>query len=157
VPYQVFATRDGHLAIAVGNDAQFARLAAELGVAVEPGWATNAGRLADRDALIERLDEAVALRGRDELVATLRTADVPAGPVASVGESLRAMQAATDSDWVQAAGVMRLAPDPIRLDGERLPIRGEPPLLGEHTDEVLTEVGMTAAEITALRSRGVIG
>ncbi|HYN63808.1 MAG TPA: CoA transferase, partial [Candidatus Limnocylindrales bacterium] len=156
VPYQVFAARDGHLAIAVGNDAQFTRFAAELGVAVERAWSTNAGRVADRDEVVARLAAAVEGRGRDELVAALRAADVPAGPVAGVGEALRAIEAAGDGAWLQAAGEMRLAPDPIRLDGERLPLRREPPLMGEHTDEVLTELGMDSAAIRALRMTGVV-
>jgi crotonobetainyl-CoA:carnitine CoA-transferase CaiB-like acyl-CoA transferase len=156
VPYQVFAVRDGHVAIAVGNDAQFRRLANELGVETEPGWATNAGRVADRAAVVGRIGRATAGRGRDELVAALRAVDVPAGPVASVGEALREMQAAHDSGWLQTAGAMSLAPDPIRLDGETTPLRLAPPLLGEHTDEVLGELGLSAAELSELRSEGVI-
>jgi crotonobetainyl-CoA:carnitine CoA-transferase CaiB-like acyl-CoA transferase len=157
VPYQVFAARDGHVAIAVGNDGQFARLVEALGVPVEPAWATNAGRLADRETLVARIGAAVQERARDELVAALRAADVPAGPVASVGEAVRGVEAAADGAWLQTAGDFRLAPNPIRLDGDSLPLRGAPPLLGQHTDEVLAELGLTVAEITELRGRGVIG
>ena len=86
----------------------------------------------------------------------LRAADVPAGPVASVGEALRGMEQAFGGDWVQEAPPMRLAPDPIRLDGERLPLRGTPPLLGQHTDEVLTELGVMVDDIARFRRDGVI-
>jgi crotonobetainyl-CoA:carnitine CoA-transferase CaiB-like acyl-CoA transferase len=156
VPYQVFAARDGHLAIAVGNDAQFTRLLTVVGMTSEPGWATNAGRVAARQDVIARLAGAVADRDRDELVHALRAADVPSGPVASVGEAVSGMQAAHDGAWIQASGGMRLAPDPIRLGGQSLPLRSEPPLFGQHTDEVLGELGLDPGEIRALRTAGVV-
>lgn len=156
VPYQSFATRDGHVAIAVGNDAQFVRLLKVLGLDAEGRYATNAERVAGRQELVAWLSAAAAQRGRDELVEALRAADVPAGPVAGVGEALRSMEAAHDGHWVQEAAPMRLAPDPIRLDGESPPLRGVPPLLGEHTDDVLTELGLSPAEIAALRRDGVV-
>jgi crotonobetainyl-CoA:carnitine CoA-transferase CaiB-like acyl-CoA transferase len=156
VPYQSFATRDGHVAIAVGNDAQFTRLLAVLGLPVEPRHATNAVRVAAREELIPWLTAAIAERGRDELVDALRAADVPAGPVASVGEALRGMEAAHDGAWVQDAPPMRLAPAPIRLDGLSLPLRSTPPLLGQHTDEVLREAGLTPDEIAQLRRDAVV-
>jgi crotonobetainyl-CoA:carnitine CoA-transferase CaiB-like acyl-CoA transferase len=156
VPYQVFAARDGHLAIAVGNDAQFTRLLTVVGMTSEPGWATNAGRVAARQDVIARLAGAVATRNRDELVGALRAADVPSGPVASVGEALGEIQAAHDGAWIQERGGMRLASDPIRLDGRSLPLRSEPPLIGQHTDEVLMELGLDTAEIFALRTAGVV-
>jgi crotonobetainyl-CoA:carnitine CoA-transferase CaiB-like acyl-CoA transferase len=156
VPYQVFGTREGHVAIAVGNDAQFGRLVEVLGVRSEASWATNAGRLADRENVIAALSAAVANRQRDELVSALRAADVPAGPVASVGEATRGMRAAHDDGWLQSAGEMLLAPDPIRLNGEILPLRAAPPLLGEHSDEVLAELGLDSTEVRALRMTGVV-
>ena len=156
VPYQVFATRDGHVAIAVGNDAQFTRLLAALGLTGEPGWSTNAGRLADREAVVRRIAGAVDGHRRDELVAALRSADVPAGPVATVGEAVGSMQAAHDGGWLQSVDDMRLAPGAIRLDGASVPVRLAPPLLGEHTDQVLAEHGLTRGDIRKLRANGVV-
>jgi crotonobetainyl-CoA:carnitine CoA-transferase CaiB-like acyl-CoA transferase len=144
------------VAVAVGNDPQFARLLGVLGLPARYGYATNAGRVAARAELVPWLEGVIALRGRDELVAALRAADVPAGPVSNVGEALRAIEAAHGGAWLQQAGRMRLAPDPVRLDGAQLPLRGVPPLLGQHTDEVLGEIGMAADEISALREQGVV-
>jgi len=157
VPYQVFAARDGHLAVAVGNDAQFARLVDVLELAPDARFATNAQRVVRRDELVPLLAERIAEHGRDELVAALTTADVPAGPVNQVSEALAAMEAAHDGAWAEAADGMRLAPDPIRVDGERLPLRAPPPRLGEHTDQILQEAGVSSQEIEALRVAGVIG
>jgi crotonobetainyl-CoA:carnitine CoA-transferase CaiB-like acyl-CoA transferase len=157
VPYQVFAARDGHLVVAVGNDAQFERLIAVLGLEHDPRFATNPDRLARRDELVPMLSARIAEHARDELVAALTAADVPAGPVNLVSEALAAMEAAHDGAWTQTTDGMRLAPDPIRVDGQRLPLHAAPPRLGEHTDEILREAGVSPEEIAALRAEGAIG
>ena len=156
VPYQVFPTRDGHVAIAVGNDAQYARLLGVLGLPAEERFATNPGRVAGRAELIPLLGATIEARGRDELVAALRESDVPSGPVSSVSEALTWMEAAHEGSWLQTAGGMRLAPDPIRLDGQPLPLRRPPPLLGEHTAEVLGSLGFGAGELEDLGACGVV-
>lgn len=156
VPYQVFAARDGHLAVAVGNDAQFARLIDVLGLHADPRFATNAERLARRVDLIALLAARIAARPRDELVAALTVADVPSGPVNTVSEALAAMQAAHQGSWTQVADGMRLAPDPIRIDGQRLAVRVAPPRLGEHTDAILAEAGLLPDEVESLRAAGAV-
>jgi crotonobetainyl-CoA:carnitine CoA-transferase CaiB-like acyl-CoA transferase len=156
VPYQVFAARDGHLVIAVGNDHQFGRLLAELGLDPDPRFATNPLRIENRDALTPLLAERIAERGRDELVAALEAADVPAGPVNLVSEALSTMERTYGPTWLQEAEGMRLAPSPILIDGRHPPLRLPPPLLGEHTDAILAEIGMAPGEIAVLRERGVI-
>jgi crotonobetainyl-CoA:carnitine CoA-transferase CaiB-like acyl-CoA transferase len=157
VPYQVFAARDGHLVVAVGNDPQFERLLSVLGVPGDARFATNAERLTRRDELVPLLAARIAERGRDELVNALSAADVPAGPVNTVSEALALMEAAHDGAWTQSAEGMRLAPDPIRVDGKRLPLRAAPPRLGDGTDEILQLAGLSASEIAALRAQGAIG
>jgi crotonobetainyl-CoA:carnitine CoA-transferase CaiB-like acyl-CoA transferase len=156
VPYQVFEARDGHLVVAVGNDHQFQRLLAELGIPPRPGWASNPLRLANRDELVPLLAERIRARGRDELVSALEAADVPCGPVNRVGEALAAMQRVHPDGWLQAADGVSLAPNPILLDGGHLPLALRPPRLGEHTDLILEEVGLSAEEIERLRSDRIV-
>jgi formyl-CoA transferase/CoA:oxalate CoA-transferase len=156
VPYQSFEAGDGHLVVAAGNDAQFARLLEVLGLPADPRFATNPLRLANREQLIPILADRIRDRGRDELVAALFAADVPAGPVNRVSEALAAMEAAHAGSWLQAAGGMRLAPSPVRLEGASLPLRLPPPRLGEHTDELLEAAGLAAGEIADLRDGGVV-
>ena len=139
-PYQVMAAADGDLVIAVGNDAQFARLLEVLGLEDDGHFATNPMRLAARTELDALLAPAVGARARDELLAALAAADVPSGPVNSVSEAVRAMEAAQPEGWTETLDGIRLAPDPIRVDGARLPARLPPPLLGEHTETVLAEL-----------------
>jgi crotonobetainyl-CoA:carnitine CoA-transferase CaiB-like acyl-CoA transferase len=136
VPYQAFRASDGELVIAVGNDAQFGRLLAVLDLADDGRFATNPQRVAQRVELVTWLAEAIEARRRDELLVALAAADIPAGPVNRVREALRAM----GDGWTQAADGMQLAPDPIRVDGRRLPLRLPPPRLGEHTASVLAEL-----------------
>src|SRR5919108_1285657 len=158
VPYQAFAARDGRLVIAVGNDTQFADLLRVLGLD-DPGgrFATNAARAALRGELEPWLGRAIADRPRDELLVALDAADVPAGPVNTVGEALRAMEAAHPDGWVEERDSIRMAPNPIRIDGARTPLHRAPPGLGEHTDDVLREARLSDSEIARLKRAGAIG
>jgi formyl-CoA transferase/CoA:oxalate CoA-transferase len=156
VPYQVFAARDGHVVVAVGNDAQFRRLCALLGVEPRPGWATNPGRIAHRDEVLATLAPRIAERDRDELVTAMVASDVPGGPVHGVAEAATAMRR-LEPDWISRVDGVQLPASPIRVDGVRLPIRRPPPRLGQHTDEILAEIGMDAEQVVRLRTEGVIG
>lgn len=136
VPYQAFATADGELVVAVGNDRQFAALLGVLGLEDPDGrFATNPRRLAHRQEVIGLLATAMAGRRREELLDALAAADVPAGPVNRVSEAVAMLERA--GPWTQEIGGVRTAPNPIRLDGGRLPVRLPPPRLGEHTAAVL--------------------
>lgn len=115
VPYQVFPALDGHFIIACGNDRQFANLCACLGLAAEaanPDYASNAGRVAHREALCARIAGVTSARPKAELIAAMEAAGVPGGPINDVGEALCEPQ-------VQARG-MQIAPEGIA--GLRTPI-----------------------------------
>ena len=137
-PYESFEARDGHLVVAVGNDAQFARLLGVLGLKdADRRYATNSTRLAARGELHDWLAERIGTWKRSALTAALATADVPAGPVNSVREAVEAM----GDGWLKEIDGIGLPPGPVRVDGEMPPLRRAPPLLGEHQAEVLAEVG----------------
>ncbi len=155
VPYQVFAARGGHVVVAVGNDGQFARLCALLGVEPRPEWGTNPDRIQHRDEVLATLTPRIADWQRDELVAAMVANDIPGGPVHTVTEAAAAMRS-VEPNWISTVGGVQLPASPIRVDGQRLPIHRPPPRLGEHTDEILAEVGVTAGEIQRLRADGVI-
>jgi crotonobetainyl-CoA:carnitine CoA-transferase CaiB-like acyl-CoA transferase len=163
VPYQAFRTRDGHVVVAVGNDAQFARLAEVVGrpeLARDPRFATNADRVEHRGALVAILAAALAARPTEEWVRALDAANVPAGPIndlAQVFEDPQVRHRGLRVDVPRARGdSVPVVASPIRLS--RTPVEHRPPpRLGEHTREVLVEVlGMDDAEVEALRSAGVV-
>lgn len=155
VPYQVFAARDGHLVVAVGNDVQFARLCGVLGVGPEATWATNQGRVQRRAEVLAVLEPRIAEWSRDDLLAALTAADVPGGPVHTVGEAVAAMRQ-IDPDWITTVDGVELPSSPIRIGGVQLTARRSPPRLGEHTDEILGQIGLSRSEIATLRSEGVV-
>ena len=134
-PYQAFAARDGFLVVAVGNDAQFERLLGVLRLTDAEGrFATNALRVGAREDLAEWLGAAIGSWERAALVDALSAADVPAGPVNSVPEAVASM----GDGWLQELDGVRLAPGPLRVEGQLTPLRRPPPRLGEHTDEVVS-------------------
>lgn len=115
VPYQVFPAKDGHFIIACGNDRQFQALCGMLGLTAEaahPDYATNAGRVAHRDALCARIAEVTATRSKADLIAAMEAAGVPGGPINDVAEALAEPQI--------AARGMKIAPE--GLPGLRTPI-----------------------------------
>ena len=144
VPYQPFQTADQPLIIAVGNDRQFARLAAILGA---PGWAederfsTNASRIANRAALIPLIEERLATRPAAAWFMELDAAGIPAGPINTISQALNDPQAAY-RQMVQQMEQFSLVGSPLRIDGERADSDLPPPKLGEHTTEVLAELGI---------------
>jgi glutaryl-CoA transferase len=163
VPYQAFATRDGYVVVAVGNDGQFARLCEVMGrpeLAADPRFATNPARVENRAALVPVLQAILAGRPTQDWVATLEAAGVPCGPINDLAQVFDDPHVQRRGLRVEVphplAGSIPVVASPIRLS--RTPVRhGTPPLLGEHTREVLGSVlGMGEAEIEALRKERVI-
>ena len=164
VPYNVFATADHHIIVAVGNDEQFARLAELVGrpeLARDPRFATNAARVANRDALLAILNEVFKTRNRASWLAGLEKIGVPSGPINDMAQAFAEPQAKARGLRIELphplAGMVPLVASPIRLSETPVEYRNAGPLLGEHTDDVLREVlGFSGAEIAKLRAAKVV-
>jgi crotonobetainyl-CoA:carnitine CoA-transferase CaiB-like acyl-CoA transferase len=138
VPYETFEAADRPIAIAVGNDRLFARLCAALGLdelATDERFATNTARVAHRDELARRLGEAIAREPADHWVTALRAAAVPVGPINGVDEAF-ALADELGMEPTEVHDGVPLVRPPLRVDGDRPPIRRGPPALDEHGDEI---------------------
>ncbi|MCZ8098497.1 MAG: CaiB/BaiF CoA-transferase family protein [Burkholderiales bacterium] len=148
VPYQVFPVSDGHLVIATGNDGQYRKLCAVLGVpqlAEDPDFAVNAQRIANRERLAALLAERTRAVTRDALLDALEEVGVPAGPINTVADvfddpqvAWRGMKVELDAPHVAGGSIPTLR-SPLVVDGEAQLSRRPPPRLGEHTAEVLAD------------------
>ncbi len=142
VPYQTFRAADKPIALAVGNDTQFARMCDAIGhedLARDERYATNPGRVENRKELTAALQEEFSKRPAEEWVAAIREAGVPCGPVNSLADVF-SDEHTLGSGILQniehpAAGTLRMLASPVLVDGERPPIRRPPPTLGQHTEE----------------------
>jgi formyl-CoA transferase/CoA:oxalate CoA-transferase len=163
VPYQALRTSDGYLMVAVGNDSLWQRFAPLIGLpelAADTRFATNPDRVVHRDELIPLIETALASRPSADWAAELSRAGIPAGAINSVDKALAHPQVLA-RDMVlttehPTAGTLRMPGSPVRLSGHTATVRRPPPLLGEHTDEVLSELGYSAAAIASLRQSGVV-
>jgi crotonobetainyl-CoA:carnitine CoA-transferase CaiB-like acyl-CoA transferase len=163
VPYQVFEVADGHLILAVGNDAQFARFCAVAGrpeLARDPRFAVNAGRVRHRAALVPLLAEVLKERSRSAWLDALEAAKVPCGPINDLAEVFADPQVRSRAMTVELphplAGTVRVVASPLKLALTPVQYCRAPPLLGADTDAVLRESGLDAATIAALRADGVV-
>lgn len=169
-PYQDFATQDGSMLLAIGNDGQFARFCAAAGQpqwAQDPRFASNRLRVEHRQELIAAIQAVTRTRSSAEWIALLEDKAVPCGPINDIAQAFGDAQ-------VQARGLRIELPrwpvgssgdgishisgvaSPLRLSEHPPVLRCAPPALGQHTDEVLTEMGLDTTHIAQLRSSGVV-
>ncbi|TPI15039.1 CaiB/BaiF CoA-transferase family protein [Mesorhizobium sp. B4-1-1] len=146
-PYEVLPVRDGHIILAVGNDGQFGKFCAAVGIAdlpANPDFATNPARVANRVKLRERIVETLAAFDRDPLLAKLEAAGVPASPINTIGQMFadpqtiaRGMRLDLDDGHGNRLPSVRA---PMVMSGTPLVYERPSPRLGEHTDEILAEL-----------------
>jgi formyl-CoA transferase len=164
VPYQTFQTSDSWIIVAVGNDGQFRHFVKagdrEL-LADDPRFATNPARIEYRDALIPLLAAMVKEKTKVEWISLLESVGVPCGPINNLQEVFENEQVVARGIQLNVphptAGSMKLVASPMRLSKTPVTMRMPPPLLGEHTEEILSAtLHYTYEQIAQLRSKGII-
>ncbi|MEW6707865.1 MAG: CaiB/BaiF CoA-transferase family protein [Pseudomonadota bacterium] len=163
VPYQVFEVADGHIILAVGNDGQFAKFCEVAGcaeLARDARFAKNADRVRHRAVLVPLLAERLKTRSKHDWLSALEAAKVPCGPINSLDEVFTDPQVQARQMTVEMphplTDRLRLVASPMKFSATPVQYRRPPPLLGEHTTELLAEFGIGAAEQAALKEQGVL-
>ncbi len=142
VPYQVFACEDGHIIAAVGNDGQFERFCALLGcseLSADPAYATNPARVENRDVLVPLLVEAVSRWRKADLLAAMENAVVPGAPINTLADVFVDPQIQSRGMRIEPQGVPGVR-SPLQFSEAKLDLGRRSPNLGEHTDEILSEI-----------------
>jgi formyl-CoA transferase len=164
VPYEAFQTKDRYIALGVGTDRQFRRFCQLAGceeLANDPRFATNPARVEHRETLVSILQEIFLTKSADEWLALLVEAEIPCAPINTIDRVFADPQVQARDMVVEiphpTAGKVKLAGIPFKLSGTPAKIQRHPPLLGEHTEEILsTLLGYSREEIEGLRAEGVI-
>ena len=166
VPYQSFQTKDGYMILAVGNDGQFARFceaAGMSGLANDERFKTNPMRVKNRVALVPVVASVIAGRTTDEWVNILEKHNVPGGPINSIDRVFADKQVEARGlrlllEQAEGGAQMPSVANPIRYSNTEIEYRNAPPALGAQTEETLIKVlGLTAKELTKIRSQGALG
>ena len=162
-PYQALACADGYITIGAANDRLFERLCSLLGHpewSSDPEYANDTARVANRQALAERIEAVTKLRPRAHWLALFEDHGVPCGPINSYAdvfddEQIAARELVVETDH-PTLGRLRTLGSPLKMS-RTPPQPGRPaPLLGQHTDDVLREAGYAPADVAALRAAGVV-
>jgi len=163
VPYETFRTSDGEIAVGIGSERQWPRFCKALGIpelAADPRFGTNGDRVERRADLVPLLAARLATATSAEWLALLDAADVPAGPLLDVLEAFDTPQARAVNARVPmthpALGAVDQVRSPFDFSATPTTIRTPPPLLGAHSDEILSELGYDAAAIARLRADAVV-
>ncbi len=163
VPYTTFAAADAMMALAVGNDTQFAKTAGVLGHpewAHDPRFATNRARVENRELVDGLIGAALASDTADAWLAKLKAVGVPCGRINTVAQALAdphtAARRMVETVSHPTIGELKMLGIPFKFSGTPAAVRRPPPLLGEHTDEVLGELGLDDAAIAQLREEKVV-
>ncbi|HKC03868.1 MAG TPA: CaiB/BaiF CoA-transferase family protein [Sphingomicrobium sp.] len=158
VPYQPFEATDQPIIIAIGNDRQFARLAEICG---HPEWvkderfASNAARVANRSEIVGLIGDCIRAKSAADWLAQLEVAGIPAGPINRISQALADVQA-QHRQMVRSIAGMPMVGSPLRMDGARADSDLPPPALGEHTGEILGQLGLSETDLAELRVKMVI-
>jgi crotonobetainyl-CoA:carnitine CoA-transferase CaiB-like acyl-CoA transferase len=162
-PYETFTTQDGEIVIAVGNDEIWKRFCPAIGVpelANDPRFTTNRDRMENYDAMRPPIDRAFRAKTCAEWIAILNAAGVANGEVRDIGQMLNDPQLAArnmvETLMHPTVGATKVIGAPIKLSENEASVRTPPPVLGQHTDAVLREIGYDAGRISELRAKRVI-
>ncbi len=164
VPYEVFATSDGHIILAVGNDSQFASFCQAAGcaeLAAEPRFQTMSQRIVHRAELIPLIAEILRTRPKQEWIEILEAANVPCGPINNMKEVFEDPQVRHRRLRIDMAhplgGHAPVVASPMRLSATPVEYRHAPPLLGQHNEDIYRGLlGKSAAELERLRQAGIV-
>lgn len=164
VPYQVFKAKDGQMVLAVGNDGQFRKfceIADCTRLATDPNFATNASRVTNRETLVPMIQEVLATRTIEQWVTPLSAAGIPCGPINDIAQTFAHPQVQYRGMRVDLphplSGSAPSVANPIRMSASPIQYRSAPPMLGQHTDDVLASLcGIGGDELHDLREKGVV-
>lgn len=163
VPYQTFETMDGEMVVAVGNDGQFQRFCSLIGLEDLPKderFRTNSKRLENRETLIPILAEKMKTKTSKQWLMILNEGGIPCGPINNMKELFQEKQVEAREMYTELAhpkaGTVPLVGSPLKFSRTPVKMERHPPLAGEHTDEVLGELGLSKDEIQKLKDENII-
>ena len=165
-PYQDFPSKDGNVLLAIGNDGQFARFCAATGNeawAQDARFVKNSGRIINRKALLELMYPLMKTKTTAEWIALLEDKAVPCGPINNIAQAFadpqviaRGLHVQTPRDAGDGISTISTVASPLRLTKTPPVVRRPPPVMGQHTDEILAEMGRSAEQIAKLHEGGIV-